>query len=63
MKNEIIVRSKEIEKILNSQDTWNMDLLEELCGIAGIIDEWKESNGDNFESVAYKAAKILNIEI
>ena len=59
----MIVRAKEIEKILNSQDTWDMDLLEELCDMAGLSNEWKEAEGDNFENMAYKAAKILNIEI
>ena len=56
-------RAKEIEKILNSQDTWDMDLLKELCSIAGLSEEWNKADGDNFESVAYRAAKILNIDI
>jgi hypothetical protein len=56
-------RAKEIEKILNSQDTWDMDLLEEICELAGLSDEWKAADGESFESVAYKAASILNINI
>ena len=40
-----------------------MDLLRDLCWRADLIDEWEESDGDNFEDVAYKAAEKLGVEI
>lgn len=50
------------EKIRNSE-TWNYDLLAELCDRAGIFEEWKNADGETFESVAYKAAEILGVNI
>ena len=50
------------EKIRNSE-TWNCDLLAELCDRAGIFEEWKNADGETFESVAYKAAEILGVKI
>jgi len=50
------------EKIRNSE-TWDYDLLAELCDHAGIFEEWKNADGETFESVAYKAAEILGVNI
>ena len=50
------------EKIRNSE-TWNYDLLAELCDCAGIFEEWKNADGETFECVAYKAAEILGVNI
>ena len=59
----IMKRAKEIERLLNSQDTWDLELLKELCELAGLEEEWQESDGDNFETAIYKAAEILGIDI
>lgn len=40
-----------------------MELLEELCEVAGMIEEWNAADGETFESVAYRAAKKLDVEI
>lgn len=50
------------EKIRNS-GTWDYDLLAELCDRAGIFEEWENADGETFESVAYKAAEILGVNI
>lgn len=50
------------EKIRNASE-WNKEDLSKLCEMAGLEREWKESDGENFEQVAYKAAEILGVEI
>ena len=56
-------RAKEIAENLRKGDQWDMDLLKELCEIAGLSDDWKDADGETFEHVAYKAAEILGVEI
>ena len=53
----------EIAKEIRKSDTWDMDLLQQLCEAADLGAEWKEADGDTFESVVYKAAEILDVEI
>lgn len=48
---------------IRSSDTWNMDLLAELCEAAGMSTEWEASDGDTFEAVAFAAAEKLGVEI
>lgn len=50
------------EKIRNSTE-WDAELLKEFCEIAGLSQEWEEADGESFETVAYKAAEILGVEI
>lgn len=59
MKNEAMELAARIRKA----DTWDEDDCKELCDLAGLSDEWKEADGDTFESVLYKAAEILGVEI
>ena len=49
-------------RILES-NTWDGDACRELCDLAGIVDEWDAADGDTFEDVVYKAARILGVEI
>ena len=55
--------NQELANKINNSSTWDETLLAELCDRAGIFDEWKNADGENFESVVYKAAEILNINI
>jgi len=55
--------AQKIAEKLRNGDQWDMDLLKELCDLAGLSDEWKDADGDTFETVAYKAADILGVEI
>ena len=50
------------EKIRNSS-TWDYDDLTELCRRAELESEWENADGEKFESIAYRAAKILGVEI
>ncbi len=63
MMNANITRAEEIANELNAMDTWNDELLAELCNLAGLEEEWENADGDTFEAVAYKAAEILGVEI
>ena len=53
----------ELSQEIRSLGFWDTDLLRDLCWRAGLIDEWEEADGDNFEDVAYKAAEKLGVEI
>ena len=56
-------RANEIATTLRSSGEWDFELLEELSEIAGLEEEWNNSDGENFEDVAYKAAEILGVDI
>jgi len=55
--------AQEIADEIKKSDTWDKDLLEELCALAGMSDEWKAADGETFEAVAFKAAEKLGVEI
>lgn len=48
---------------IRSLGAWDSDLLRQLCDLAGMQVEWKNADGETFESVAYEAAKKLGVEI
>ena len=56
-------RSNEIATALRSFGEWDFELIEELCKIAGLKEEWNNSDSVNFEDVVYKAAEILGVDI
>ena len=56
-------RANEIATALRSSGEWDFELLEELCEIAGLKEEWNNSDAETFEDVAYKAAEILDVDI
>ena len=56
-------RANEIATALRSSGEWNFDLLKEICEIAGLEEEWNNSDSENFEDVVYKAAEILDVDI
>lgn len=55
--------AQEISEEIRKSETWDNDLLAELCEAAGMSDEWNAADGETFESVAYKAAEKLGVEI
>lgn len=55
--------ANEIAKEIRAMETWDMELLEELCEAADMVEEWNEADGETFESVAFKAAQKLGVEI
>ena len=50
-------------KEIKEMGTWDMELLEELCEAADMLEEWNAADGETFESVAFKAAEKLGVEI
>lgn len=56
-------RVNEIATSLRSSGEWDFELLKELCTIAGLEEEWNNSDGETFEDVAYKAAEIIDVDI
>lgn len=48
---------------IKTSDTWDKDLLAKLCALAGMSDEWEAADGETFESIAFAAAKKLDVEI
>ena len=56
-------RAFEIAAMIRASSTWDFDLLEELCELADMSEEWREADGETFEGVAYAAAKKLGVEI
>lgn len=60
------MKNTEVEKIaeaIRSMDTWDEELCKELCEAADMLDEWEAADGDTFESVIYKAAEKLGVEV
>mgnify|MGYP003421931953 FL=1 len=56
-------RANEIATALRSSGEWDFELIEDLCEIAGLKEEWINSDSANFEDVVYKAAEILDVDI
>ena len=57
------IRALEIARELRKSAEWNPELCEELCELAGMADEYRESDGETFEAVLFKAAGVLGVEI
>lgn len=55
-------RLQELVDEINKSGEWIPDLLEELCELADMAEEWEAAGGD-FENVVYAAAEKLGVEI
>lgn len=58
-----IEEAQELARAIKAADTWDLDQLEKLCELAGMAEEWKQADSEEFEAVAYKAAEKLGVEI
>ena len=56
-------RVNEIATALRSSGEWDFKLIKELFEIAGLKEEWDNSDEYTFEDVVYKAAEILGVDI
>ena len=56
-------RANEIATALRSSGEWDFEMIEELCEIADLKEEWSNSDSANFVDVVYKAAEILGVDI
>ena len=56
---------RELAAKIHAAKTWVEveDELRALCDAAGMADEYKAADGDNFEAVIYKAAERLGVEV
>lgn len=54
---------EELETEINHLDSWDFQLLYDLCWRADMIEEFEAANGTEFEAVAYAAAKKIGIKI
>lgn len=50
------------KRIRESQE-WNLEDIKELISYAGLEDEWNAADADEAESIIYKAADILGVEV
>lgn len=55
--------AQELARAIKAADTWDLYQLEKLCDLAGMTEEWKQADGDEFETVAEEAAEKLGVEI
>lgn len=55
--------AEQIAERIRTADEWNADDCRDLCELAGLEKEWEEADGETFESVVYRAAEILEVEI
>ena len=65
---EILDEEDELQELaakIHAAKTWVEveDELMALCEAAGMADEYKAADGDNFEAVIYKAAERLGVEV
>ena len=58
-----MTRAQELAQEIKGNDEWNLELLKELCELADMSEEWELADGESFESVAFKAAEKLGVEI
>ena len=50
------------KRIQHSQE-WNLEDIKELISYAGLEDEWDKADAEDVESIIYKAADILGVEV
>lgn len=55
--------ASEIAAEIRAQNTWDSELLKELCDAADMSQEWDEADDETFEAVAFAAAEKLGVEI
>lgn len=53
----------ELAKKIAEADQWIEEDIVELIERAGLKDEYEAADGETFESVIYKAAEVLGVEI
>lgn len=58
-----MVEAQTIARELREEGEWIPDLCEALAALAGMADEYREADGETFETVLFKAAEVLGVEI
>lgn len=52
-----------LAKEIKESEVWENSLCEKLCYEAGMEEEYKEADGENFEKVIIKSAEKLGVDI
>ena len=55
--------SKTLAKDIKENGCQNAEACKELCDEAGMLNEWLEADGENFEAVVYAVADKLGVDI
>lgn len=54
---------KELAERIRKSGEWIEDDVRELCDAAGLLEEYEAADGETFETVIFKAAEILGVEV
>ena len=52
-----------LAKCIQQSQEWNLEDVKELISYAGLEDEWDKADAEDAESIIYKAADILGVEV
>ena len=52
-----------LAKRIQQSKEWNLEDVKELISYAGLEDEWDKADAEDAESIIYKAADILGVEV
>ncbi len=58
-----LLSTQELAKAIRDLGYWDYDMSTELCERAGLLDEWEASDDMTSESVIFRAADILGVEV
>ena len=59
----MIMTNNELAKKISEATEWIEEDIIELVERAGLKDEYEAADGETFESVVYKAAELLGVEV
>ena len=55
---------EELVEIINGNtNEWEFEACRDLCDWAGLLEEWDEAGGDEFEGIVYEAARRLGLQL
>lgn len=58
-----LMRAEEVASLMRRTGYWDNKQCERLCELAGLEREWRDADGESFETVLDKAAEKLQVEI
>lgn len=63
--NNLIIKAeaKTVAERIRQSGEWVLSDCEKLCELADLSEEWESADGETFESILFKAADHLGVEI
>ena len=55
--------ARNVAKRIRQSGEWVLSDCKKLCELAGLSEEWESADGETFESILFKAADRLGVEI